>query len=85
MDFALVIEFTRILIATKEHLRDGSNTLPLIDDENDNDIDAHKNSPIWPATINFPNNLWLLIVASGFHIGGNVINTLYSADIESYV
>jgi len=84
MDFALVIEYIRIFITTKEHIRDaGRDTLPLNvddDDNNDNNNDYRRSSPIWPTTIDHPNHIWLLIIAAGFHLIGNVLATFFIGD-----
>ena len=88
MDFALTIEFVRIYIATKEHIREaGRDTLPLTDDDvnNDNGDDALHKQFIRPATINHPNQLLLLIAASGVHVAGNILNTFYSSRFIPYV
>jgi len=82
MDFALAIEFVRIYIATKEHIREaGRDTLPLTDDDvnDDNNGDVLRRQCIRPATINHPNQLIVLIAASSVHLVGNILNTFYSS------
>jgi len=81
MDIALVIEFTRIYIATKEHIREAErDTLPLNVDEDDNNIDNSTHNayfPVIPTTIEYPKHLLVLLLASGIHLAGNILNILF--------
>ena len=89
MDFALVIEFVRVYITTKEHIRDGGrDTLPLTEDDVDDDNDSNVLSCdnfIRPSVINHSNQIIILIVAAFFHVGGNIMATFFSTQIKPYV
>jgi hypothetical protein len=90
MDFALVIQYVRILITTKNNIHEaGREALPLNTDDDDNNDDHHNDArrpcPVHPSTINHPNLLWLLIVAAGFHLGGNVVITFFNNQARPYV
>lgn len=82
MDIALVIEFTRIYISTKEHIREAErDTLPSLNpDEDDNNINDNTHGtyiPILPTTIEYPKHLLVLLLASGIHLAGNILNILF--------
>ncbi|CAG8654105.1 10476_t:CDS:2, partial [Funneliformis mosseae] len=63
MDYALVIEFVRIYISTKNHQDAGKDELPLDnDDYNDNQ------SKLLPITFNHHNSIIFLILASSAHV-----------------
>ncbi|CAI2179758.1 2873_t:CDS:2 [Funneliformis geosporum] len=75
-DYALVIEFVRIYITTKKHLRDaGNDTLPLNSEEIDDDDNIRK---LLPDTFNHhPKQIIFLILASGAHLFGNLWSTFF--------
>ncbi|GBB88850.1 hypothetical protein RclHR1_15470005 [Rhizophagus clarus] len=80
MDIALVIEFTRIYISTKEHIREAErDTLPPLNaDEDDNNVTTHNTYlPTLPTTIEYPKHLTILLLASYLHLAGNILNILF--------
>jgi hypothetical protein len=78
VDYAVVIEYTRIFIHTKKNLSEHDLQLPLNTDESRDDDDV-------PATfaIHHPRQWLLIIAAAGVHLIGNVLNTLAPNDART--
>jgi hypothetical protein len=90
MDIALVIEFTRIYISTKEHIREAErDTLPPLNaDEDDNNINDNTHNtyfPVLPTTVEYPKHLSILLLASGLHLAGNIFNIWFFSKNTPYV
>ncbi|RHZ79163.1 hypothetical protein Glove_151g79 [Diversispora epigaea] len=87
LDWALVIQFTRTYFNTKKHIKNDFGVNPLIRDDDDNEtgegsdvVYNSKNDVIFHP----PYQVLLLVAASGFHIFGNVISTIWIHDIRAF-
>ncbi|KAG9297482.1 hypothetical protein G9A89_020884 [Geosiphon pyriformis] len=87
-DWMLVFTFTRLLRKTySKQKKMGKSRLPLNSDFKEEEVSkgvVHKTTTVPLTTITHPRQLWLLVIASIFHIGGNLLVTLFNTDGWAY-
>ncbi|CAG8498737.1 1301_t:CDS:2 [Diversispora eburnea] len=85
LDWALVIQFTRTYFNTKKHIKNDSDVNSLIRDDDNEERGERRNvfyNPENDVIVHHPYQILLLIVASGFHIFGNILASIWIDKIE---
>ncbi|CAG8593779.1 56_t:CDS:2 [Diversispora eburnea] len=86
-DWALLIQFTRTYFNTKKHIKNDYSLNPLIGD-NDDDERGERSDVVYNpdngVVVHLPYQILILIVASGFHIFGNCLATIFIEETRMF-